>query len=284
MYVYIYIYIYFFFFFFSPSCPGTSSSLHITASPALRPKRTPTCLWKRSSRCRSAKSPFVGFVSGLCELIRGCAERPGSSRAREGPKAKDLPGSPSGLSWAPPGGTPPSRRRKPGSAPRESETGSCGRPPPSSAAPAAPWGRGHRGPPGGQQAGPGTRSGWEMEVWDPPGRTEEGWGRGARRWGARKDSGRQFSQTRSLSDMKSLSQARGNRDTTEWATSCLPGGHAGHAPRAHTCSEGARARAGALPRVGTPGFRRAPRWSEERAAGWTPGIKIGHGSGRVIAD
>ena len=164
------------FFFFFPSCPGTSSSLHIIASPALRPKRTPTCLWKRSSGCRSAKSPFVGFVSGLRELIRGCAERPGSSRAREGPKAKDLPGSPSGLSWAPPGGTPPSRRRKPGSAPRESETGSCGRPPPSSAAPAAPWGRGHRGPPGGQQAGPGTRSGWEMEAGDRPGRKKAGAG------------------------------------------------------------------------------------------------------------
>ena len=178
MYVCIYIYIYFFFF---PSCAGTSSSLHITASPALRPKRTPTCLWKRSSGCRSAKSPFVGFVSGLRELIRGCAERPGSSRAREGPKAKDLPGSPSGLSWAPPGGTPPSRRRKPASAPRGSETGSCGRPPPSSAAPAAPWGRGHRGPPGGQGG-----TGNSLGVGDGsrgPARTEEGWGRGARRWG-----------------------------------------------------------------------------------------------------
>ncbi|EFB29401.1 hypothetical protein PANDA_017984, partial [Ailuropoda melanoleuca] len=30
------------------------------------------------------------------------------------------PGSPSGLNWAPPGGTPRSRRRKPGSAPRGS--------------------------------------------------------------------------------------------------------------------------------------------------------------------
>ena len=97
-------------------------------------------------------------------------------------------------------------------------------------------------------------------------------GSGGEEMGAREDSGRQFSQTQSLSDMKSLSQGRGNRDTSEWATSGPSGGHVGHAPRAYTCSEGARARAGALPRVGTPGLFRAPWWSEERVAGWLPGI------------
>ena len=241
------------------SCPGTSSSLHIIASPALRAKRTPTCLWKRSSRCRCAKSPFVGFVSGLCELIRGCAERPGSSRAREGPKAKDLPGSPSGLSWAPPGGTPRSRRRKPGSAPRESETGSCGRPPPSSAVPAAPWGRGHRRPPGGQQAGPGTRSGCEMEAGDPPGRKKAGAEGRGEEGPARTRGGRsvrhEVCQTSSQSVRREGpgTQPSGRRPAAHAATRATPPART-HAPKAQE-QEQAPSR-----EWGTPGFRRAPWW------------------------
>lgn len=115
------------------------------------------------------------------------------------------PGSPSGLSWAPPGGTPPSRRRKPGSAPRGSETGSCGRPPPSSATPAAPWGRGSPRAPrrtagGGREPARGGR-------WKPGTRPDgRGLGLGGEKRGVRKDSGRQVSQTRSLSDMKSVTR------------------------------------------------------------------------------
>lgn len=77
------------------------------------------------------------------------------------------PGSPSGLHWAPPGGTPRSRRRKPGSAPRGSETGSCGRPPPSSAAPAAPWGQAQRQGPAAEQGSGQRAAGWER-VLGPP--------------------------------------------------------------------------------------------------------------------
>ena len=61
------------------------------------------------------------------------------------------------------------------------------------------------------------------------------WAGGGEEMGARKDSGRQFSQTRSLSDMKSLSQAGGTRDTWSefccWRACCQP------RPQAGSCQE-----------------------------------------------
>lgn len=79
----------------------------------------------------------------VSRVLKGSKQKENSgsqadSRRGAGPGS----GSPSGLNWAPPDGTPQSHRRKPGSAPRGNETGSCGRPPPSSAAPAEPWGGG----------------------------------------------------------------------------------------------------------------------------------------------
>ncbi|CAI9159900.1 unnamed protein product [Rangifer tarandus platyrhynchus] len=94
-----------------------------------------------------------------------------------------------------------------------------------------------------------------MEAGYPPGRKRAG--AGGRGEGASQGLGA-ADQSDTKSVRSEVSHAGRTRDTTEWATSRRSGGHAGHAPRAHTCSEGARARAGVFPRVGTPGLRRAP--------------------------
>ena len=184
------------------------------------------------------------------------------------------PGSRSGLSWAPPGGTPPSRRRKPGSAPRGSETGSCGRPPPSSAAPAAPWGRGSPRAPrwtagGGREAAGGR---WKP-VTRPDGR---GLGPGGEERGTRKDSGRQVSQTRSLSDTKSVTreaagtQPSGRRPAAQAATRATPPART-RAPKAQEQEQAPSREWGRQASAEPPGGRRSALQAGRL------GLRLGHG-------
>ena len=100
-----------------------------------------------------------------------------------------------------------------------------------------------------------------------PARTEEGWGRGARRWGlARTRDGssvrHEVCQTSSQSVRREGpgTQPSGRRPAAHAATRATPPART-HAPKAQE-QEQAPSR-----EWGTPGFRRAPWWSEERVAG-----------------
>lgn len=142
------------------------------------------------------------------------------------------PGSPSGLSWAPPGGTLQNRRRKPGSALRGSETGSCGRSPRSFATPAAPWGRGSAT---GTLGGEGSE-GQQGEELIPAkgGRWKSRTGQNRRRLRPGAGSGVAGRDSRGYSSPGAGWKAPTREPGGRWPS--RSSGHVGHASPTHTCS------------------------------------------------